>query len=64
MQTYKKRILIRVSDLEKRGFSEAAESSGMSVSAWIRDRLRHAAAHELEQEGRIAPFITYVGLMR
>lgn len=64
MQTYKQRVIIRVSDREKRGFNEAAELADMSLSAWIRDRLRYAAAHELELEGRIAPFITNAGLMR
>lgn len=61
MQTYQHRVIIRVSDHEKRGFNEAAEASGMNLSAWIRDRLRRAAAHELGLEGRVAPFIRGVG---
>lgn len=50
-------VHIRLSDMEKRGFQEAAELAGIGLSAWIRERLRSAAIGELEKAGRKVPFI-------
>jgi hypothetical protein len=50
-------IEIRVQPEEKAGFKEAAELAGVSLSAWMRERLRLAAIRELENAGRPVPFI-------
>jgi len=50
-------VIIRLSAPEKAGFREAADIAGIGLSTWIRERLRRAAARELEEAGRIAPFI-------
>jgi hypothetical protein len=42
---------------EKQGFSEAAQIAGISLSAWMRERLRVAAAKELADAGRTVPFL-------
>jgi uncharacterized protein (DUF1778 family) len=49
-------IEIRVSDDEKAAFRQAAELSGLSLSAWIRERLRKAVVGELEHAGMPIPF--------
>lgn len=50
-------VEVRLSELEKQGFQEAAEIAGVGLSTWIRERLRRAAVRELEEAGRVAPFI-------
>jgi hypothetical protein len=54
-------VIIRLSEMEKQGFREAADMAGIGLSTWIRERLRHAAIRELEQAGQIAPFIRRAG---
>jgi hypothetical protein len=39
-------LQIRLSEEEKANFEKAAEDAGISVSAWVRDRLRTAAIKE------------------
>lgn len=48
---------VRVTDLEKKAFDEAAEISGIPLSAWVRERLRKAATRELEEASRDIPFL-------
>lgn len=50
-------MLIRVRASEKLAFTTAAEIAGISVSAWVRERLRLAAARELESAGKKIPFL-------
>ena len=50
-------IEMRVRPEEKVAFKEAAELAGVSLSAWMRERLRLAAIRELENAGRSVPFI-------
>ena len=50
-------LQIRVSDLEKEGFELAAVLAGISLSSWVRERLRLAAIRELESAGRKVPFV-------
>ncbi len=50
-------IGIRVQPEEKRAFRDAAEIAGISLSSWVRERLRLAAIRELEGAGRSVPFI-------
>lgn len=47
---------LRLSPDEKEAFQSAASASGLSLSSWIRERLRKAAASELERAGRPIPF--------
>jgi len=42
-------IEIRVQPTEKRAFQEAAELAGISLSSWMRERLRRVAIRELEE---------------
>lgn len=50
-------VRMRVAEPEKTAFEEAAELAGISLSAWMRERLRLAAIRELENAGRSVPFI-------
>lgn len=50
----------RVSELEKTAFQEAADLAGIPLSAWVRERLRHAAIRELEGAGVPVPFVRRV----
>ena len=50
-------VQIRVTDGEKEGFELAASLAGISLSSWIRERLRLAAIRELESAGRKVPFV-------
>lgn len=42
-------IRIRIGQEEKKAFLLATELSGLSLSAWMRERLRRAAIRELEE---------------
>ena len=53
---------LRMTTAEKRAFQEAANLSGISLSAWARERLRLAATRELETAGLSVPFIGRVPL--
>lgn len=48
---------IRVASTEKAAFDMAAEIAGVPLSAWIRERLRRIARKELEEAGRLIPFL-------
>jgi len=48
---------VRLTDHEKKAFQDAADLSGISVAAWMRDRLRRAATRELEDAGREIAFL-------
>ena len=50
-------VQIRVRPSEKSAFTLASEIAGISLSAWIRERLRLTAARELESAGRKIPFL-------
>ena len=50
-------VQIRVTPEEKEGFELAAALSGISLSSWVRERLRLTAIRELEGAGRRIPFI-------
>ena len=49
-------LAIRMRPAEKNGFSCAAWINGLSLSAWVRDRLRACAKRELQQAGQKVPF--------
>jgi uncharacterized protein (DUF1778 family) len=50
-------LQIRVRPAEKRAFADAADLDGKTLSEWMRDRLRRLSHQELEQAGRIVPFL-------
>ena len=50
-------VQIRVSPAEKDGFVQAASLAGISLSSWMRERLRLAAIRELEAARRKVPFV-------
>lgn len=49
-------LRLRLAPDEKGAFARAAEISGLSVAAWVRERLRRAARIELEDAGEQVPF--------
>jgi hypothetical protein len=50
-------LQIRVTDSEKEGFELAALLAGVSLSSWVRERLRMTAIRELEGAGAKVPFV-------
>jgi hypothetical protein len=50
---------LRVEETEKQGFEKAAALSGLSLSAWARERLRRSAVRELEEASLPIPFIEF-----
>lgn len=50
-------VQIRVTSEEKEGMDAAADIAGITLSAWVRERLRMAASQELARVGRKAPFL-------
>jgi uncharacterized protein (DUF1778 family) len=55
-------ILIRVTAAEKDAFELAASLAGISLSSWVRERLRLTAIRELEGAGKRVPFVESVPL--
>jgi len=51
-------LKLRLQSEEKRAFQEAAEISGLALSAWVRERLRKAARAELEKAKRKVAFLS------
>ena len=50
-------LQIRLSDTEKIAFERAAEMAGITLSAWVRERLRSVARRELTDAGEQVPFL-------
>jgi antitoxin component of RelBE/YafQ-DinJ toxin-antitoxin module len=50
-------VRIRLDKDEKKAFQRAAELSGLTLSTWIREKLRRATRIELEDAGEKIPFI-------
>ncbi len=53
---------IRVQAEEKQAFEDAAKLAGISLSAWVRERLRSAARRELEDAEHPIAFLSGVTL--
>lgn len=49
---------VRVEASEKAAFMEAAELEGLTLSGWVRNRLRAAARKELGEAGHEVPFLS------
>jgi uncharacterized protein (DUF1778 family) len=52
---------IRMEPDEKQAFQDAADLAGVTLSAWIRERLRKAARKELEEAGLQIAFLQRKG---
>ena len=48
---------VRLDSAEKEAFKSAAETAGLALSAWVRERLRRAAKKELEETGQPVAFL-------
>lgn len=55
-------LQLRLGVDEKHAFQEAAALAGISLSAWVRERVRTAAIRDLEGSGRSVPFVSSVPL--
>jgi hypothetical protein len=55
-------IQIRLTAKEKDGMLQASKIAGISLSAWIRERLRIATIRELEGAGIAAPFVDMISI--
>lgn len=55
-------VQIRLTETEKEGFTQAAELAGISLSSWVRERLRLSAIRELENAGQQIPFVRAIPL--
>lgn len=51
------RVEIRLGSSEKEAFQLAADHAGLSLSSWMRERLRRAAKSDLEEAGERIPFL-------
>jgi predicted HicB family RNase H-like nuclease len=50
-------LLVRVEPDEKEAFKDAADLSGISLSSWVRERLRRMAIKELQEAARPIAFL-------
>jgi uncharacterized protein (DUF1778 family) len=50
-------LQIRLTPAEKAGIAQAAALAGISLSSWVRERLRLAAIRDLESAGLRVPFV-------
>jgi hypothetical protein len=57
-------LQIRLTLTEKAGISQAAALAGISVSSWVRERLRLAAIRDLESAGLRVPFVDEIPLSK
>lgn len=57
MQEKTEIIQVRVTPAEKVTFESVAELNGISISAWVRERLRRDARLELQSAGIKVPFM-------
>jgi hypothetical protein len=64
MKSKTENMMIRITGAEKEGFELAAALAGISLSSWVRERLRLAAIRELESAGRRVPFVPAIPLGR
>lgn len=56
-KTKGEQILVRLMPSEKRAFRVAAELSGITLSSWIRERLRREARKELMEANMPVDFL-------
>lgn len=56
-RTKNEHIKLRLTSPEKEAFQMAANLAGLSLSDWVRERLRRASIRELESAGLQIPFL-------
>ena len=52
-----KPMLINLEKTEKEAFKDAADLAGVSLSTWVRERLRQIASRELSKAARPVAFL-------
>jgi predicted HicB family RNase H-like nuclease len=50
-------LLVRLGPDEKEAFKDAADLAGISLSSWVRERLRRVAIGELQEAARPIAFL-------
>jgi predicted HicB family RNase H-like nuclease len=50
-------LLVRLEPDEKEAFKGAADLAGISLSSWVRERLRQIAVRELQEASQPVPFL-------
>lgn len=50
-------LQVRLEAAERQAFDDAASLSGLTLSAWLRERMRVVARRELEQAGQPVAFL-------
>lgn len=55
-------VQLRLTADEATAFKTAARISGLSLSAWVRERIRQSAIRELENAGRRVAFVEEIPL--
>ncbi len=50
-------LLVRLEPTEKEAFQSAADLAGVSLSSWVRERLRQVATKELKSAAIPIPFL-------
>ena len=55
-------LQVRVTASEKSTFERAAEISGLSISSWVRERLRKSSRLELQSSGVKVPFMADISI--
>ena len=51
------KLLVRLETDEKEAFQDAADLAGISLSSWVRERLRRTAVRELQEAARPIAFL-------
>jgi predicted HicB family RNase H-like nuclease len=51
------KLLVRLEPNEKEAFQDAADLAGVSLSSWVRERLRRMALKELQEAARPVAFL-------
>ena len=54
-------LQVRLTQAERETLNAVSTACGLSVSAWVRDRLRKAAREELQSSGIKVPFLETEG---
>lgn len=54
-------LLVKLKADEKEAFRDAADLAGVSLSSWVRERLRRMAIRELEEASRPIAFLKTSG---
>jgi hypothetical protein len=50
-------LLVRLESDEKEAFKDAADLAGISLSSWVRERLRRVAINELREAAQPVAFL-------